>query len=399
MSLKELMDTLKVEKYPKEYFEEIYEASQKEYEEKGLLIVDEEYLKDLNNKFNLFEIFFKDILACAAMVRKNPNVLRFLYLLKHGMSDSGKLIHMLENLTLPVFENDLLELSPMFSLLPFIEGTVLEMQRRNVPEDIIYDTLKGYENTLIITKNVYNKPVTNMRYLGWLRIFIHGEVLRIGRFNFQIRYLFDPNEIVFANKNQEYAILINNVKVHRTGNFLGSGGFDDEEGSFFADLVETEDYFEGYKVGANGLTENTKTRLYKKEWEKALENNDAIINVHIPEDSQGLEPKLCEESYARAREVFTKCYPEFKYKAFTCFSWLMDPQLKEILNSTSKIISFQEKYMRFPRVSLGNEMFYFIFRKEFENYNEMSENTSLERALKKHYLNGKKIYSFGGVFF
>lgn len=55
--------------------------------------------------------------------------------------------------------------------------------------------------------------------------------------------------------------------------------------------------------------------------------------------------------------------------------------------------------MRYPTICTGEDVLTFVFRNRFKDYSDMSENTSLERALKKYYIGGKKIHETGGVFF
>ncbi|MBQ2785026.1 MAG: hypothetical protein IJF02_00770 [Oscillospiraceae bacterium] len=71
-------------------------------------------------------------------------------------------------------------------------------------------------------------------------------------------------------------------------------------------------------------------RLSKDEWFPAILKSDHVINIHIP-DKTNLDMKCIVQSLAEAKALFDSCYPDFKPKAFTCNSWLMDPKLKELL--------------------------------------------------------------------
>jgi len=76
----------------------------------------------------------------------------------------------------------------------------------------------------------------------------------------------------------------------------------------------------------------------------------------------------------------------------------MDPQLSKLLKPGSNITAFQRKFTRFPSVSSGKPC-KFVFFKQYKTLQELPENTSLERVLKKHYLDGHYIYEPGGFFF
>ena len=86
-------------------------------------------------------------------------------------------------------------------------------------------------------------------------------------------------------------------------------------------------------------------------------------------------------------------------KALYCHSWLLDPALKDLAKKGSNIVSFGSRFLRYPTVSEGRGVFMFLFRKYVDNLEELPENTSLERAVKAHYLEGKYVYEVGGVIF
>ena len=102
------------------------------------------------------------------------------------------------------------------------------------------------------------------------------------------------------------------------------------------------------------------------------------------------------------RAFFKQYYPDFKYKAFYCGSWLLDPQLEEMLGAQSNIAKFGRRFSRLTARSGGNAVFGFVFLKPNPAeviLDELPENTRLERALKAHYKSGKAIYELQGYFF
>jgi hypothetical protein len=52
----------------------------------------------------------------------------------------------------------------------------------------------------------------------------------------------------------------------------------------------------------------------------------------------------CARSIARAEEFFKTHFPDYRFKAFTCFSWLLDPELKAFLPEDSNILKFAQKF-------------------------------------------------------
>jgi hypothetical protein len=120
------------------------------------------------------------------------------------------------------------------------------------------------------------------------------------------------------------------------------------------------------------------------------------INVHIPRGTK-INLDICERNCAYAKKVLTESYPDFNPIAYCCYSWLMDPHLAEHLKPNSNILSFQSFFDKFNIGGNGDAVFSFVFTKPFRSYAELPENTSLERSLKKLYMNGGMIRVWGGI--
>ena len=191
------------------------------------------------------------------------------------------------------------------------------------------------------------------------------------------------------------------MTLHRDGFALGAVYFEDEEGSFEANIEETENAWIGYPINdTTGYVEKGKISLSKSEWFPALKKGDTVVGVHIPPDGS-LKDEDVEKTFEDTR-AFVKCYfPEIDCKAFCCGSWLMDPQLSDMLGETSNIAKFGNRFKKITQKSKGNGVFNFVFLKPNQNFelSELPENTRLEKALKTHYLNSKAIYELYGYFF
>lgn len=78
------------------------------------------------------------------------------------------------------------------------------------------------------------------------------------------------------------------------------------------------------------------------------------LEVHVPEGGP-LDPRACEESYARAAEFFPPRFGTFLKSApggelrLNCASWLLDPQLGDYLPADSNIMRFQRRFTLDPR--------------------------------------------------
>ena len=140
--------------------------------------------------------------------------------------------------------------------------------------------------------------------------------------------------------------------------------------------------------------------LSKEEWDKVLETGDPVIRLHIPPVGK-MTPEMIDKTLEETKKFAKEHYPDFHYKAFACHSWLVDPQLDEILNKESNIVKFRQHFHSLTRKSGGTDVFNFIFNKPNMNFDirDLPEDSSLQRALKQHYLSGKAIYELEGFFF
>jgi len=325
ISITDLMKSLNVEKYP-ERWNEIYYNAMKEYENYGAFFADEEYITKLNHEFCLFDDWFEIILIAAKQVRENANLMRYIYLLNYAMQDRNVFSVEMNKISPPLapagedtYAYDFLLL---FAILPAIPKTVQVMKNRGVPEDICNKTLKAYERCINSTNDLYGKPGFHFSYLSWFQLYIDAEILRIGRLNFAVCTHFNGCVYVLKNKLDEVQMLMTGVRLHKGGMVFGSPGYQNEELAYDADFCETKEYFEGYPVGDNGLAREYRIRLSKPEWRIALSPEDPVIGVHIPSAKYAgrLTEEGCEDSYLNAREIFTRCYPEYEFKALTvCF--------------------------------------------------------------------------------
>jgi len=394
------MDSLKISKYPMRW-NSIFESAMEKYEANGCELVDERKLHEINDKYRIFTRYFDKILLAAKLIRENEQLSRFLTLLDMAMSDRAAFRNDMKSLELPKAPNGIEHLG--FDLVSFfvfpatIPATYAEYCAHYVPENIIREVLMEYEGCIRGYELRNGKPGYNMGYLSWGQLIVDSLLLRIGRFNFELVPSFQGGIKVFRNQSGEEKVFADGIRLHRSGAALGSPKYEDEEGAYDANFVETDEYWEGYPIIEGGLAAPQRIKIEKRHWKLVLQQGDPVVNVHIP-PNEDFSPEICEQSYIEANKIIKRCYPDFMYKAFLCYSWLMDPQLEYLLKTDSNIITFQRRYTRFPSVSSGNGVFSFVFLKKYERLQELPENTSLERALKKHYLGGNYIYESGGFF-
>lgn len=371
-----------------------------EYEKNGVFYLQDAFLDELQSTYRIYRQKYDYVKAAAKRVRENEFLAQYSLLLYHMQLDNnhnGEIYLKKFPCSEAVAPADF-EMAGHFSQLAFAEDVAAYHRAHGVPEDIIVDTLNDlYEEAILVCNDCFGRDGAHPRCFGWGQIYMNYRILRVGVLNFELRDHFTSAVTVFENGKKERIALANGKDIATNGQIAGSAGC--EETLFHATITETDEYYEGYAADpVNAVYASTPVRLPKKEWHVALQREDGILNVHIPSHVP-LTKENANASYRRAWEALPKCYPAYAPKCFACFSWLLDPQLKQFLKPTSNLVAFQDKYHRFAMKSGGTDVYSFLFKKTVEKNEDLCEDTSLQRAVKAHYLNGRYIYAQGGYFF
>lgn len=116
---------------------------------------------------------------------------------------------------------------------------------------------------------------------------------------------------------------------------------------------------------------------------------DREIAVHIPSDAD-LRERSVAQSIKGFYEFRKKYYPEWETVKLTCETWMLMPELKEMLRKDSNLIAFQNLF-EIDMVDYDATWYMGWIFPGTENVDELlPEKTILQRNLKKHLLDGKK---------
>ena len=127
---------------------------------------------------------------------------------------------------------------------------------------------------------------------------------------------------------------------------------------------------------------------------------DTLIKVHIPSMGKLLKED-CDAAYERARETFTRCYPEYDFKGFVCNTWFLNPVLRGFLKEDSNIVLFQNKYTVFPAKNLAPDVFLYVYGLRVNSAEEVDaaslpEDNTMRRGVKKLLQDGIYVHQFNG---
>lgn len=90
-------------------------------------------------------------------------------------------------------------------------------------------------------------------------------------------------------------------------------------------------------------------------------------------------------------EFRSKYFTEWEEVRLVCDSWLLAPVLKEFLDETSNILAFQDMFELDVINTEATWFMSFVFPGHSEVTENLPERTSLQRKMKAHLLEGKKV--------
>ena len=402
-TLQELMASLGCEKWPARW-ETFYNTVMDDVEQNGCVYATPAYYDYIGDTYHIL-FRYRDVYKTAAKeVGENPDLTAFLALLCYTLADRENYKDDLKELSFPKAPEGV---SPLaydmltgLAICSQVEYSDKKLRGMGLDQEMITKTLSLPELGIWEYEKRHHGKF-GYHLLSWFQLAIEGQLFRIDRLEMEFFSKFHAKAKVFCNQGGDCIAMAHELMVHKSGIALGSKHFEDEEGSWEALVEETEDAWVGYPIDErSGIVSNTTVTLSKQEWTLALSRGDVVIGVHIPPDGS-LKDEDVERTIAHTREFAKTYFPHVEYKAFTCHSWLMDPQLCDMLGEESNIAKFCRRFKKTAYKSDGNAVFGFVYLIPDKDVSipDLPENTRLERALKNHYLNGKAIYELCGYFF
>ncbi len=277
-----------------------------------------------------------------------------------------------------------MDMLPALAVAANVPAMIEKLLAAGFPREIAENTAREIDGEIVAPLENGGSPGLNGHLVKWFRCFLRGDIVRIGRFNFERGKAFGGAIRVYRNGCGELVTLAWNQPINSQGGAVQQG----EETAFFALGEESCGTISGHRV-AMGRAQRERTVLPADEWTLALQAGDPVVHLHIPAGER-FDPEYVERSYKEAFSVLEHCWKDWKPKALVCRSWLMEPALEQLLPPGSNILAFQKPFVPFPsrgRESALENVFGFVP----ESYGSLPENTSLQRALKAYYLSGRCI--------
>lgn len=137
-------------------------------------------------------------------------------------------------------------------------------------------------------------------------------------------------------------------------------------------------------------------RIGELEYEMVTVDSAPAVSIHIPSDAVLTGPK-CDLSLENARKFFAGHFPRYDGRDYICDSWLLAPELGRLLLPDSNIIGFQRRFRLLKVDMMDTEYMEWVFKTRNTPAAELPEDTSLQRNIKQHLLDGGKIGAGCGI--
>ncbi len=116
---------------------------------------------------------------------------------------------------------------------------------------------------------------------------------------------------------------------------------------------------------------------------------DPILEVHIPQ-SADLSPDAVRASFLEAEAFFSRHFPEYSYRYFTCHSWMLGAALQGLLKPDSGILRFAALFDTVQQEPSDSALRYV-----FALYD--GPETSLQKNIRSYLAAGKRLQDGFGV--
>ena len=392
MEFREIAKKLGIDIYPEE-FDTIYENLS------DAPACDMELIDRLQSEYDIFGEFYESVKQAAQMLNTDPVRSAWVKVASAYALD----VPMKQAHDIPVAKTDGTlagDFLPLFVMLPLIPVSIDDYKARGFAGEELANILKEYKISIRIVQRHTGRPGIEQIYYGWLMIFAKAEIFCTRGLQFQI---YNLSKMALWLRNRQTGLLVPLMlrgEFHASGvQQVGSLGYEDAEGSIIPDFLEDEQNFYGYGVFDNVMSTKRQT-FAKSEWECVGRPNDVCFNIHVPAGSD-ISRETVMAACADAKRIVAKRYPELpEIRLVLGISWLLNPKLKEIQGEQARTTQFMECFTKYPnRDPNGSSMIKFVFGKDYDDYNDLPENTSLQRKMKALYLSGSCLHKYTGVIY
>lgn len=392
MEFREIAEKLGFEKYP-EALDEIYASMS----EDNTPACDLALIDKLEQDMEMFGRYYQLVRRTAEQINNDP--LRSVWVkvaAKFALESTSKIAK-----TIPSPRSDGTEVTdmlPLHIMIPQLPGAIEEYYRRGFSYEEVKGLMKDFEDSIGILEKLWGRPCINALYFGWLHHYTKVEIFITGGYWFELTTV-KPNAMWLRNRQTGEIVCVPcRGTFDPTGSqVVGSMNYEDPTGSFTVSVTEDDEKFVGHGIYDHKVSP-VAIEYPKSQWECAARPGDKCLELHIPRNGS-IALDVFDKAVASAREIAKTRFPEKAGMPLHGSSWLLDPKVAEVLGPDSRLSMFMERFIRYPQRSRGDGVFGYVFPKVFKDYESLPEDTSLQRKLKKLYMDGDCVHGQAGMVF
>ncbi len=272
------------------------------------------------------------------------------------------------------------------------------VKARSIPIEVVEATLVAQVSERLRKDTARaGRPCLGSSGLTWLSYHLAGKVFRLGRLVYTPRP-FEGKLTLYRNREsgETIAVPTSGLKFRRDGQFDGAGGRSDPEGVWTSRIRQDGNTLVSNAwISPHGCARQEDIRLDLTVWEAVLEPGDQTIEFHIP-GGEPLDQAACGESFRWSLKFFARHFPEITPRAIHVGTWLLDPQLQDMLPATSNLVRFQREMYLYP-VDYGAGGERHILGSDYNSLDDAPQRTALQRSVIRHLRAGGHMMGAGGI--
>ncbi|MGI6200292.1 MAG: acyltransferase domain-containing protein [Christensenellales bacterium] len=304
-------------------------------------------------------------------------------------------------------------LRPLFLAAPLvanIEALQTLYRRRGIDEQTLRDTLADLPYWMAEQHRATG--VWSCQMFGWLRMHMAGKLFRLGRMQFAF-HPFPSMEATYCvhilrhNATGRVAALSEDGLVYRRDGYAqGQNGIRDDF-AFAAVYREQGNSYIGHLADpVSGRVAMRPVALPRDQWTPIVRRGDVVMDIHVPSGIP-LTVADCAASFQRADAFFAAHFPETPWEIFFGQSWILSPQLDQVLPERSNLARFQRQFYHFPALADDARMFERVFPGPPEQLMHsdrpadvfsLPRGTSLQRNMLDFLAQGNEFHCMNGFF-
>lgn len=252
-------------------------------------------------------------------------------------------------------------------------------EENNLPLNIYYDTLSDIN--IWVNNNENKTGNIGLVDLNWLRHHLNGELFKIGRLQY-FKVPFSGDAMLFRQVSTGYPLLLSYGDIKY--DFLGNKTEENED--FISTFIESDITITANPI-REGKCQSHALTINKCDYSLEIKRTTPLLGIHIPQ-GESLDISQCIDSMKDAIKFYYKYFNGEVMKGFSCSSWLLNRNFRDILPENSNIRKFSSMFYEYPSIQSDDQMYARVFNEERDL--EKLDTINSKSVLQSSIINGLK---------